>query len=177
MKILKNLSLSRIKEEKFITLIEIPKGSKKKYEIDKETGFLILDRFLSTSFHYPFNYGFIPFTLCEDKDPLDVLVLSQDVIDPMILVECRPIGIIQMIDNNEMDEKIIAVPINDLLMDSFQDINDISSSLLSEIKHFFMHYKDLEKNKNVIIEKIENKNKAMQTIKKALIKYKENNKK
>ncbi|KAB8121738.1 MAG: inorganic pyrophosphatase [Candidatus Phytoplasma cynodontis] len=170
MKFLQNINSCRINEDKFLVFIEISKGSQNKYELDKETGLLILDRFLSTSFKYPANYGFIPFTYCDDKDPLDVFVLSKEILDPMILVECRPIGLIKMIDNNELDEKIIAVPIKDVFMNSYQDINDIPSSFLLELKHFLMHYKDLE-DKKVIIEKIENKKKAFLTIKKSLLNY------
>ncbi|MBP3059353.1 inorganic diphosphatase [Texas Phoenix palm phytoplasma] len=172
MNLLKNLSLNRINKKKFIVFIEIPEGSKKKYELDKETGFLILDRFLTTSFRYPANYGFIPFTYCEDKDPLDVFVLSQEVLDPMVLVECRAIGVIKMIDNGELDEKIIAVPIADLSTANYNDMEDIPSYCISEIKHFLSHYKDLE-NKKVLIKKIDSKNEAELTIENSLLKYKE----
>ena len=104
---------SRISENEFEALIEIPKGSKAKYELDKETGLLRLDRVLYTSTVYPANYGFIPKTLAEDGDPLDVLVLCNEQIFPMTLVRCSPIGVIQMVDGDELDEKIIAVPVND----------------------------------------------------------------
>ncbi|MFR0367788.1 inorganic diphosphatase [Candidatus Phytoplasma palmae] len=172
MNLLKNLSSKRINKKKFIVCVEIPKGSKKKYELDKETGFLILDRFLTTSFCYPANYGFIPFTYCEDKDPLDVFILSQEVLDPMVLVECRAIAVIQMIDNNELDEKIIAVPIADLSTINYNNVKDIPSYLISEIKHFLLHYKDLE-NKKVVIKKIDSAEEAELTIERSLIKYKE----
>ncbi|WCA22496.1 inorganic diphosphatase [Candidatus Phytoplasma oryzae] len=171
MKIMKNINSNRISENKFLVFIEISKGSRNKYELDKETGFLILDRFLSTSFRYPANYGFIPLTYCDDNDPLDVFVLSKEVLDPMILVECRPIGVIRMIDNGELDEKIIAVPVNDILMRSYKDIIDIPTAFLLEIEHFLTHYKDLEE-KKVFIEKIENQEKAFLIIKKCISKYK-----
>ena len=105
----------RIEENKFEALIEIPKGSKAKYELDKETGLLRLDRVLYTSTVYPANYGFIPRTLADDGDPLDVLILCNEIIYPMTLVTCMPIGVIKMIDGGEMDEKIIAVPLNDMV--------------------------------------------------------------
>ena len=103
----------RLSPESFIAIIEIPKGSKKKYELDKQTGLLILDRILYTSTHYPANYGFIPRTYSDDKDPLDVLVLCQESLDPLTMVRCYPIGVIKMEDNNESDEKIIAIPEKD----------------------------------------------------------------
>ena len=113
MNIWHDIDSNRINEEKFIACIEISKNSKMKYELDKETGRLILDRVLFTSTHYPANYGFIPKTYAEDKDPLDVLVICQEEILPLCLVNCIPIGVIKMVDNNFNDEKIIAVPIND----------------------------------------------------------------
>ncbi|KXT29130.1 inorganic pyrophosphatase [Candidatus Phytoplasma oryzae] len=171
MEILKKIDSSRISEKKFIVFIEISKGSSNKYELDKETGLLILDRFLSTSFVYPANYGFIPLTYCDDNDPLDVFVLSKKILDPMILVECRAIGVIKMVDNNESDEKIIAVPTQDLFMKSYKNIEDIPSSFLLELEHFLLHYKDLEK-KRVFINKIEDKEQALLTIRKSLFNYK-----
>jgi inorganic pyrophosphatase len=172
MNFLQNVSLDRVMENDFLVFIEISKGSKKKYEIDKETGFLKLDRILNTSFVYPANYGFIPLTHCEDNDPLDVFVLSQEILEPMVIVQCRPIGVIKMIDNGELDEKIISVPIHDRSMEKYQNIKDIPVSLLEEIKHFLSHYKDLEK-KTVVIEDIYDKFQAFTVIKNALNKYKE----
>lgn len=113
MNIWHDIDASRITENRFETLIEIPKGSKTKYELDKETGLLRLDRVLYTSTVYPANYGFIPHTLADDGDPLDVLVLCNESIFPMTLVTCMPIGVIKMVDGDELDEKIIAVPVND----------------------------------------------------------------
>ncbi|MDV3196267.1 MAG: inorganic diphosphatase [Candidatus Phytoplasma stylosanthis] len=171
MVLLNNISSDRINENSFLVMIEISKGSRKKYELDKETCLLKLDRILRTSFVYPSNYGFIPLTYCEDKDPLDVFVLSQEILDPMVLVQCRPIGVIEIIDNGEIDNKIIAVPIFDSSMQNYQDITDIPFCLLEEIKHFLIHYKDLE-NKKVLIKKIEDKNKSLIIIKESLSKYK-----
>ena len=105
-----DISPARITPSDFIAVVEIEKGSKKKYELDKETGHLILDRILYTSTHYPSNYGLIPRTYADDKDPLDVLVLSSEVIQPMSLVRCYPIGVLTMLDQGHLDEKIIAIP-------------------------------------------------------------------
>lgn len=176
MHFLNKININRISKHKFLVFIEISKGSKKKYEVDKETGFLMVDRFLTTSFCYPANYGFIPLTHCDDNDPLDVFVLSQEILEPMTLIECRPLGVIRMIDNNELDEKIIAAPICDLSMELYQNINDLPSSLIAEIEHFLLHYKDLEQ-KKVFIEKIEDVQKAYMTIERSLAQYQKINKK
>ena len=111
MNIWHDVDSKRIQPDDFIAVIEIEKGSKKKYELDKQTGFIILDRVLYTSTHYPANYGFIPRTLADDEDPLDVLVLTTEAIDPLVLVHCYPIGVITMVDGDKNDEKIIAHPI------------------------------------------------------------------
>ena len=108
-----DISPKRINSEDFICVIEISKGSKKKYELDKETGFILLDRILYTSTHYPANYGFIPRTYGDDNDPLDVLLLCSEPLEPLTLVRAYPIGVIKMIDNERNDEKIIAIPFND----------------------------------------------------------------
>ena len=117
-----DISPSRIQPEDFVAVIEIPKGSKKKYELDKETGLIILDRVLHTSTHYPANYGFIPRTYGDDGDPLDVLVLCSEEIDPLTLVRCYPIGYISMLDGGKNDEKIIAIPFADPTYNTYQDI-------------------------------------------------------
>ncbi len=176
MNIMHDINPKRITEDQFVVLIEIPQGSKKKYEIDKETGLLSLDRYLTTSFRYPVNYGFIPLTHCEDNDPLDVFVLSQESLDPMVLVNCRPLGVIRMIDNGELDEKLIAVPVRDPLMEQYQDIKDLPQPLVAEIEHFLLHYKDLDK-KTVSIERIEGKQEAKNAIKRSLVAYQEITKK
>ena len=134
----------RISPESFLALIEISKGSKNKYELDKETGHLLLDRVLFTSTHYPHNYGFIPRTYAKDYDPLDVLVLCSEPILPMSFVACRPIGVLIMTDNGLMDEKIIAVATNDPFYNGYYDISDLPDHVLEEIKHFFAVYKTLE---------------------------------
>ena len=113
MNIWHNISPKRISPEDFVAVIEIPKGSKIKYELDKETGFMKLDRILHTSTHYPANYGLIPRTYADDSDPLDVLVICSEALYPMTLVRCYPIGVIRMIDNGKHDDKIIAIPFDD----------------------------------------------------------------
>ncbi len=134
----------KITGERFYGVIEIPSGSKNKYELDKETGLLRLDRVLYTSTRYPANYGFIPRTLASDNDPLDVLVLCQEEIAPMTLVECFPIGVLKMTDGNETDEKIIAIPFGDPTLSGYSDISELPKHRFEEIRHFFSVYKELE---------------------------------
>ena len=139
-----DISPSRITKDDFIAVIEIEKGSKKKYELDKETGHLILDRILYTSTHYPTNYGLIPRTYADDNDPLDVLVLSSEVIQPLSLVRCYPIGVITMLDQGRLDEKIIAIPFQDPSYNPYHDVSELPAHLFTEISHFFSVYKKLE---------------------------------
>lgn len=124
---------SRISHNEFIAVIEISKGGKNKYELDKDTGMLMLDRVLYTSTHYPANYGFIPRTYGEDNDPLDVLVLCQEAILPLTLVKCRPIGLINMIDEDLKDEKIIAIPVGDPSMSEYSDISQLPPHNIQEM--------------------------------------------
>ncbi len=161
----------RIKEEDFIVVIEIKKGSKKKYELDKETGMIILDRVLHTSTHYPSNYGFIPRTYADDRDPLDVLVLSQEEIDPLVLVRCKPIGVIKMIDNDDVDEKIIAVPYNDPRMNEYNDVSELPKHQFEEIQHFFSVYKHLE-GKETVVQEVQGRDEAVKIIKECIENYK-----
>ena len=161
----------RITPEKFLALIEISKGSKNKYELDKETGTLILDRVLFTSTHYPQNYGFIPRTFARDYDPLDVLVLCSESIIPMSLVECTPIGVLIMTDNGLFDEKIIAVPTNDPFYKDFKDIHDIPAHIMDEIKHFFAVYKTLE-GKDTAIDEVKGRKEACKIIEECIRAYK-----
>ena len=142
----------RIKANDFIACIEIPKGSKKKYELDKETGLIILDRILYTSTHYPANYGFIPRTYAGDRDPIDVLVLCQETLDPLVLVRCKPIGVIKMIDNDDVDEKVIAVPMNDPSYNGYNNISELPQHIFDEISHFFTVYKQLEGKPTSVLE-------------------------
>jgi inorganic pyrophosphatase len=144
MNIWHDIDPARITPEEFIAVIEIPEGSKKKYELDKATGLIILDRILHTSTHYPANYGFIPRTLSEDNDPLDVLVLCSESLDPMTIVNVYPIGMIKMIDDEEIDEKIIAIPLKDPSLNCYKDIGQLPRHIFEEISHFFEVYKHLE---------------------------------
>ena len=134
----------RITPEDFIAVVEIPKGSKKKYELDKETGLIILDRVLHTSTHYPANYGFIPRTYGDDGDPLDVLVLCSEALDPLTLVRCYPIGYISMLDGGKNDEKIIAIPFTDPGYNGHRELTDLPAHIFAEMGHFFAAYKALE---------------------------------
>lgn len=140
-----DLPINRVTPAEFTAVIEISKGNKNKYELDKETGLLRLDRVLYTSTHYPANYGFIPLTYADDDDPLDVLVLCQESILPLTLVDCRPIGVMRMVDGKSKDEKIIAVPIHDPSMEEYEDIDQLPLHTIDEMQHFFEVYKMLEK--------------------------------
>ena len=165
-----DISLSRITKDDFIAVIEIEKGSKKKYELDKETGHLILDRILYTSTHYPTNYGLIPRTYADDNDPLDVLVLSSEVIQPLSLVRCYPIGVITMLDQGRLDEKIIAIPFEDPSYNSYHDVSELPAHLFTEISHFFSVYKNLE-GKETVVEELRDREAAREVIQKCLDAY------
>ena len=138
MNIWHDIDKDRVKPEEFVAVVEIQKGSKQKYEMDKKTGLLILDRILYTSTHYPANYGFIPHTLAEDGDPLDVLILCSEELLPMSLVKCYPIGVITMKDNGSVDEKIIAIPLTDPTYNNYKSISDLPQHVFDEMRHFFM---------------------------------------
>lgn len=170
MNIWHDIQKERITPEEFEALIEIPKGSKAKYELDKQTGLIRLDRILYTSTVYPANYGFLPLTMTEDNDPLDVLVLCSDAIYPMTLVKCKPIGVIRMYDEDELDEKIIAVPIGDPSYKDYDDIDMLPAHVFEEMMHFFEVYKTLE-HKITSVKEICHKDVAIQTIKKCLDLY------
>lgn len=167
-----DISPKRISKDKFMAVIEIPKGCKNKYEMDKDTGLLRLDRVLYTSTNYPANYGFIPRTYAEDNDPLDVLVLCQETIVPMTLVECHPIGALKMIDNDEIDEKIIAVPINDPAYSGYKDLSELPQHIFDEISHFFRVYKSLEKKETVVNELVSSEE-SKKIIEKCITLYKD----
>ena len=124
--------------------IEIPKGSKYKYELHKPTGLVMVDRVLHSAVHYPANYGFIPRTYCDDNDPLDILILGQESVYPGTLMQAKPIGVMTMIDNKERDDKIIAVHADDPEFNHFQDIDDLPPHKLKELRRFFTDYKALE---------------------------------
>ena len=144
MNIWHDINPDRISRSSYAAVIEISKGSKMKYELDKETGLLRLDRVLYTSTHYPANYGFIPRTYAKDNDPLDVLVLCSEQIQPMSIVECYPIGVISMLDNGAPDDKIISIPFNDPTYNTYKDISQLPPHVFDEMKHFFSVYKELE---------------------------------
>lgn len=171
MNIWHDINPKRITAERFHAVIEIPKGGKNKYEMDKETGMLKLDRVLFTSTHYPANYGFIPRTYAKDGDPIDVLVLCSETIAPMTLVECKPIGVLRMIDDNKNDEKIIAVPVNDPNYNVYNDIKDLPKHRFDEIRHFFQVYKMLEKGKETEIKSISGAEKAKEVVQIAIESY------
>lgn len=157
--------------EKVNALIEIPKGSRCKYEIDKKTGLLKLDRVIYSSFHYPVNYGFIPQTLGEDNDPLDILVMCSESIEPLCLVQATVIGNMQMIDNGEKDDKIIAVATNDPTVNHIKDIREIPPHFFAVLKNYFEQYKVLE-NKVVEIDEFQDKEAAYLVINEAISFYK-----
>ena len=165
-----DISPKRINAEDFICVIEISKGSKKKYELDKETGFLLLDRILYTSTHYPANYGFIPRTYGDDNDPLDVLLLCSETIEPMTLVRAYPIGVISMIDNGRNDEKIIAIPFNDPYYNIYKDISELPSHVYEEMKHFFSVYKSLE-HKETAVDEVQGREVSVDIINQAIDNY------
>ena len=170
MNIWHDVSANRISPEDFLAVVEIPKGSKNKYELDKQTGLLILDRVLYTSTHYPANYGFIPRTFAEDNDPLDVLVLSSEVINPLALCRCYPIGMVTMIDDGFEDSKIIAIPFKEPSWYEYKDISELPSHIMSEICHFSTVYKSLE-GKTTAVLKVENAEVAKATITRAIEDY------
>lgn len=152
-------------------LIEIPQGSRAKYEVDKQTGLLKLDRVIYSSFHYPVNYGFIPRTLGHDGDPLDILVICSQAIQPLCLVEAAIIGNMQMIDSGKQDDKIIAVAIHDPSVNHITTMAELPAHFLAELKNFFEQYKVLE-NKKVEIDNFQDKDTACQIITEAIHLYK-----
>lgn len=165
-----DINPKRITPNDFIAVVEIPKGSKKKYELDKETGLIILDRILYTSTHYPANYGFIPRTYGDDLDPLDVLILCSEPLEPLTLVRCFPIGVIAMMDNGRHDEKIIAIPFNDPTYKDYKDISELPKHIFEEMSHFFSVYKALE-GKETAVDEVEDAAKAVEIIQQAVENY------
>ncbi|MBO4323539.1 MAG: inorganic diphosphatase [Clostridia bacterium] len=172
MNIWHDVSADRISADEFLAVIEIQKGSKQKYELDKKTGLLILDRILYTSTHYPANYGFIPHTLAGDGDPLDVLVLCSESLLPMSLVKVYPIGVITMNDNGSTDEKIIAIPLSDPNYNTYKSINDLPRHIFDEMQHFFTVYKQLE-GKNTAVKTVMGVDEAKKIINSSINNYKE----
>ncbi|MBQ8203982.1 MAG: inorganic diphosphatase [Clostridia bacterium] len=168
-----DIAPDRITPEDFICVIEISKGSKKKYELDKQTGFIILDRILHTSTHYPANYGFIPRTYGDDNDPLDVLLLCSEVLEPLTLVRAYPIGVIKMIDNGRSDEKIIAIPFNDPTYNGYKSIDELPRHIFDEMRHFFEVYKNLE-HKTTAVDEVTGREDSLKIIQSAIDNYNRN---
>lgn len=165
-----NFSPKKINMDDFYAVIEIPRGSKVKYELDKDTGFLLMDRILYTSTHYPADYGFIPRTYAEDGDPLDVIVLCSETLYPLTLVRCYPIGVISMIDGGKADDKIIAIPFNDPTYNTYKNVSDLPEHIFNEMSHFFSVYKALE-HKETAIDEIKDKDAAVNIVEKCIERY------
>lgn len=172
MNIWHDISIERITKNDFVGVVEISKGGDIKYELDKETGMLKLDRVLYTATHYPTNYGFIPRTYAEDNDPLDVLILCNEEIVPLTLVECYPIGVLIMNDSGEEDEKIIAISKRDPYLNVYNDISALPNHVADEIKHFFEVYKQLE-GKTTTVDRMLGREEAEAIIEKCMKKYEE----
>jgi len=153
-------------EEYFSAVIEIPKGSKMKYELDKDTGLLRVDRILHSAVHYPANYGFLPRTYCEDGDPLDVLVLGQEPVVPLCVMRARAIGVLAMSDEKGRDDKVIAVHVDDPGYEPYRDIAELPRHRLKELERFFLDYKALE-NKVVNVEDLKGRARAEDIVREA----------
>jgi inorganic pyrophosphatase len=168
----KDIDPKRVTPEDFLAYIEISKGSKNKYELDKETGLLRLDRILYTSTQYPHNYGFIPRTYAEDNDPLDVLLITSERIVPSTLVRGKPIGMIDMIDQGMRDVKILAVCPDDPFYQNYDDIHDLPDHIVQEITYFFETYKVLE-GKETLVPGLKGRDEALKVIKGSIDRYNE----
>lgn len=153
-------------------IIEIPKGTRAKYELDKDSGLLRLDRVLYSSVYYPANYGFIPQTYCDDKDPLDILILTQIDVVPLCIVPAKVIGVMRMLDNGEADDKIIAVSAGDPGVNHINDISELPEHFISELRNFFEDYKKLE-NKTVVVEEFFARKTAIEIIQDSFEMYKD----
>ncbi len=153
-------------------IIEIPQGGKVKYEMDKQSGMLRVDRMLYSSVVYPANYGFIPQSFADDDDPLDVLVLAQEAVDPLCILRARPIGMMGMVDDGQNDEKIICIHVDDPAFNDYYDIDDLPEHRLRELKRFFQDYKKLE-DKEVLVQDFSNADSAKEAVLHSLEQYKE----
>lgn len=169
MNLIKDISAGTAEEMNVI--VEIPKGSNNKYEIDKETGLIALDRVMYTAQDMPFDYGFVPQTLWEDGDPLDVVILTTYPLHPGILVKVRPVGMMDMVDDGESDVKIIAVPAKDPRWNDVKDLSDVNKHTLKEMEHYFTTYKKLQ-NKEVVIKGFGDKQAAMDAFAQATTAFK-----
>lgn len=152
-------------------MIEIPEGTSIKYELDKKSGVLVVDRFLHTAMVYPFNYGFVPDTKADDGDPVDVVLISGQAVAPGCIVRSRPIGLLEMEDEEGLDEKLLCVPSHDIdrWYDDIKDVNDIDKPTREKIRHFFTHYKELEKGKWVKIRDFAGRERALEILRKSAI--------
>lgn len=175
---LSSLPPGRAPPDDIYVVIEIPQGSNVKYELDKRSGFILVDRFLYTAMHYPFNYGFVPQTLEEDGDPVDVLVICSAPVFPGAVLRAKPIGLLLMEDEEGPDSKVIAVPIEkiDPRYGALSDVGDVPSPVLDQIKHFFEHYKELEKGKWVKVTGWQGSSAAKSKINDAIGRFKEKGK-
>lgn len=167
-----DVELGDVKQIMFNVVIEVPKGSKNKYELDKKSGLIKVDRVLFSSVHYPANYGFFPQTLGEDNDPLDALVLGQLDVVPLAIVRARPIGIMRMLDQGEPDDKIICIHVDDPEYAHYKSLRELPPHRLNEVKRFFEDYKVLE-NKKVVVEDFEGPKEALKAIKNSIELYRE----
>lgn len=152
-------------------IVEIPRGSRSKYEIDKKTGRLFLDRIVSTAFGYPTNYGFIENTLALDGDPIDALILVQNQLFPGVALHIRPVGVLHMTDDGGEDDKVLCVALKDPYCDHINDLDDVPKHVLNQIEHFFQHYKDLEEGKWVKLGTWNGKDKAIEIITEGLSRF------
>ena len=166
------VSAGRDAPEIVTAVIEVPKGSQTKYELDKLSGLLKVDRILYSAVHYPANYGFIPRTYGDDGDPLDVLLICAEPLEPMSLVRAYPIGVIKMMDNGRNDEKIIAIPFNDPNYNHYKTIDELPKHLFDEMCHFFTVYKNLE-HKDTVVDEVSTREEALRIIQKAINHYKD----
>ena len=175
MNLWKDLPAGKKPPEDIYVVVEIPMGSSIKYEIDHDNGVIFVDRFLYTSMVYPANYGFVPRTLAEDGDPIDVLVLSREPVAPGTVIRARPIGVLLMEDESGKDEKILAVPVSKLdpTWDSVKDVSDCAEATLNRIKHFFERYKELEPGKWVKVKEFKGAKEAMELISEAIKRFEE----
>lgn len=166
-----DVSIGKKVPEELNVIVEIPKGSKNKYEIDKETGLIALDRVAHTTQDFPFDYGFAPQTLWDDGDALDVLLLTTHPLQSGVLVRARPVGLMKMIDGGDADDKVIAVPVDDPRWINVQDLSDINPHVLKEMEHFYSTYKKIQ-NKEVKVTGFEKKDAAQKAIKRSQELYK-----
>ena len=165
-----DVELPRYLEDRIPAIIEIPTGSKVKYELDKKSGLLLVDRVLFSAVHYPANYGFVPRTYCDDGDPLDILVLCQEVIQPLAIMQAAVIGVMKMRDDKGIDDKIIAVHADDPNYSHYSDVSELPPHRLRELQRFFQDYKALE-NKKVLVSEPQGRSEALQVLRAAVRLY------